>query len=342
MTYCAKLFVILLLLVVHALPAFAQSGNYTSLTFKKSVWTSSSYVGDLSDWVYFDEGNATVLEYRSPESSFSFSAAIRESEDGSNELESLVGATRLGDMFLKLETGGADGQLFNPDNNEPLILPDNKTFKSQLNMLAIGSNWSQGQGVKYGFAWVNLVQPAEIELTYYSVLADAGIVGAPTWAESAVDPEFSNHIVGFWFDIDSLSSFMNGEGTFYSSPTISGNFIRGFALDLEVVVGAYFSDPSLDLSPVLKEAYGLDYEYVESTGLAWTTSYKLAYNLVYRAQDSLAIGLQLGVEGRAVQTLFEIPEDKTISSKDQAIGKIGIGDNDSYQWGPYVRLAVEF
>lgn len=169
--------------------------------------------------------------------------------------------------------------------------------------------------MKYGFAWLNLVQPAEIELTYYSVLADAGIVGAPTWAESAVDPEFSNHILGFWFDIDSLTSFMNGHGTFYSSPTISGNFICGFALDWELVAGMYFSEPGLDLEPLLDEAYGLNYEYVESTGIAWMTSYKLACNLVYKANETLTFGLQLGVEGRAIQTLFEFPEDKTIETK---------------------------
>lgn len=321
---------------------YAQDGNYTSLTLKKSVWSSSSYIGDLSDWVYFGDGSAKVIEYRAPESSFSFTAAIRENEDGSNELESLVGATRIGNAFIKLETGGAEGQLFNPDNLEPLILPENKTFQAQLNMFAIGTTSEKFPGLKYGFAWVNLIQPAEIELTYYTVSADAGFVGAPTWAESAVDPEFSNHIMGFWFDIDSLSSFMKGEGTFYSSPSINGRLITGFALDWELVWGLYFSEPSLDLDPVLKEAYGLNYEYVESTGLAWTNSYKLAYNIVYRADETLAFGMQIGIEGRAIQTLLEFPEDKTISSRDQVIGKIGIGDNDSYQWGPYVRFAMEF
>ena len=325
-----------------SISVFAQDGNYTSLTFKNSVWSSSSYVGDLSDWVYFGDGKATVVEYRAPESSFSLIAAVRENEDGSNELESLVGATRIGNTFLKLETGGAEGQLFNPNKLEPLILPDDKTFQAEFNMLALGTQADNFPGVKYGIAWVNLIQPAEIEITYYSVSANAGFTNAPKWADSAVDSEFSNHIVGFWFDIDSLSSFMNGQGTFYSSPTISGNFIRGFALDWEVVAGVYFSEPSVDLEPVLKEAYGLNYEYVESTGLAWTTSYKLAYNLVYKADETMAVGLQLGVEGRAVQALSDIPEDKTVSSKDQAIGKIGIGDNSSYQWGPYVRLAVEF
>lgn len=334
------LFIILLLMSANAL---SQDGDYTSITFKNSVWSSSSYIGDLSDWVYFGDGKATVVEYRAPESSFSLSAAIRENEDGSNEFESLVGATRIGNAFLKLETGGAEGQLFNPNKLEPLILPQEKTFQAELNMLALGWPSESQPGVKYGVAWLNLIQPAEIELTYYTVLADAGFEDAPTWAESAVDPEFSNHIVGFWLDIDSLSSFMEGKGTFYSKPTISGNFIRGFALDLEVIAGFYFSDPSLDLSPVLQEAYGLNYEYVESSGLGWATSYKLAYNLVYRIEKTLSFGIQLGVEGRAVQTgLFEIPEDKTISARDQVIGKIGIGDNDSYQWGPYIRLAMVF
>lgn len=320
----------------------SQEGNYSSITFKNSVWSSSSYIGDLSDWVYFGDGKATVLEYRAPESSFSFTAAIRKAEDGGSELESLIGATEIGGAFIKVETGGAEGQLFNPDKTVPLILPEDKNFQAELNMFAIGTDSDHLPGVKYGFAWLNLVQPAQIELTYYSVLADAGIVGAPTWAESAVDPEFSNHILGAWLEIDSLTSFMNGQGTFYSSPTRSGNLIRGFALDMELVAGMYFSEPGLDLKPVLDEAYGLNYEYVESTGLAWMISYKFAYNLVYKATDALKFGLQLGVEGRAVQTLFEFPEDKTISSKDQVIGKIGIGDNDSYQWGPYVRLAMEF
>ena len=60
----------------------SQEGNYSSITFKNSVWSSSSYIGDLSDWVYFGDGKATVLEYRAPESSFSFTAAIRKAEDG--------------------------------------------------------------------------------------------------------------------------------------------------------------------------------------------------------------------------------------------------------------------
>lgn len=327
-------------LIAHA--SNAQENSYTSLTFKKSVWTSSSYVGDLADWVYFDEGNARVIEYRAPESSFSISASIRESEDGGNELESLVGATRLGNTFIKLETGGASGQLFNPNKLEPLILPEDKEFEASLNMLAIGKAADKFPGVKYGAAWVHLTQPAQIDLTYYSVLASAGVVGAPKWAESAVDPEFSTHIVGFWFDVDSLSSFMQGQGTFYSNPTISGHFLRGLALDIEMVAGVYFSDPGTDFEPILKEAYGLNYKYVDSTGFAWTVSYKLAYNLVYKPKDDLALGLQVGVEGRALQTLLELTEDESVSTRDEVIGKIGIGDNSSYQWGPYVRLAMEF
>jgi len=335
-------FITLLVAFISFHSVYASDSSYTSLTWKNSVWSSGQYVGDLSEWVYFGKGKATVAEYRAPKSSFSFSTAFRENEDGSTELESIVGAVRIGNGYIKLETGGAEGQLYNPDPTNPLILPEDKTFQTQLNTLAIGWPWRAGSGVKYGLAWVNLVQPAEIDLTYYSVLADAGYVGAPTWAESAVDPEFSNHIVGYWLDIDSLSSFMNGQGTFYSSPTVTDSFIRGFALDIEAVVGYYFSNPGLDLEPILRDAYGLNYEYVESTGLAWNISYKLAYNLVYKLAESNSIGLQLGVEGRAIQVLMEFSEDQQVQSKDQAIGKIGIGDNASYQWGPYVRLAWEF
>jgi len=338
----SRLFMALTLLTWSATSAFSEEGSYTSITLKKSVWSGSSYVGDLSEWVHFHDGNAKVVEYRAPESSFSFSASMRETEDGGNELESLVGATRLGDMFLKLETGGADGQLHNANPDQPVLMPTTKTFTTQFNMLAIGKEWRQDTGVKYGMAWIHLIQPAEIDLTYHSISPGSGSYYSPTWARSTIDPEFSTHIVGGWFDIDSLNSFMKGQGTLYSSPTISGNFIRGFALDWEMVFGLYFSDPGTDLAPTLKEAYGLDYEQVDSTGIGWANTYKIAYNLVYRAQEDLAFGFQMGIEGRALQTIIEFPEDKTVERRDQAIGKIGIGDNSSYQWGPYVRLAMVF
>lgn len=323
--------------------AVSQDGNYTSITFKKSVWSGSSYVGDLSDWVHFHDGNATVVEYRAPESSFSFSAAIREAEDGSNELESLVGATEIGGAYLKIETGGADGQIYNDDPFEPVLMPETQKFTTQLDIVALGTQWKNDTGIKYGMAWVHLKQPAEIDLTYYSIFPDSGGGSfAPSFAHSAIDPEFSTHIIGAWADVDSLNSFMKGQSTIYSSPTISGNFIRGLALDVEIVAGLYFSNPGADLETAIKEKYGLDYEYVDSSGLAWTVSYKLAYNLVYRSQEKLAFGIQIGLEGRALQTLFEIPEDKTVARRDQVIGKIGIGDNDSYQWGPYLRLAMVY
>ena len=331
--------VMLSFLLLVAFNVSAQKGSYTSITFKKSVWSGHSYVGDLGDWVHFHDGNAKVVEYRAPESSFSFSASIRDAEDGSSELESIVGAGRLGNMFLKLETGGADGQIFNPNKQERLLLPEEKTFTTKWNMLAIGTNWLKDTGVKYGMAWIHLTQPAEIDLIYHTVLPGAG---GRVWADSTIDPEYSTHIVGGWFDIDSLNSFMSGQSTLYSNPTISGNFIRGFALDWEMVFGVYFSDPGTDLEPIIKETYGLNYESVESSGIGWSTTYKLAYNFVYRAQEDLAVGLQMGIEGRALQTIMEFPEDKTVERQDQVIGKIGIGDNSSYQWGPYVRLAMVF
>ncbi len=320
---------------------WANEPSYTSITYKQSVWSSSGYVGDLSDWVYFGKGTATVFEYRAPESSFSFTAAVRKNEDGSSELESLVGATRLADTYIKLETGGASGQLFNPNPLEPLIMPKDKTFNSQLNILALGKD-THLAGVKHGMAWVNLVQPAQIDLTYYSVLASAGFTGAPKWADSAIDAEFSNHLLGYWIEVDSLSQFMKGRDSIMSSATKDGNAISGFALDMEIIAGYYFGQSGTDLDSLLEEAYGLNYRYVESQGLGWYVSYKLSYNYAYQFFSDYAAGIQLGIEGRAFQNVFEIPYDETVSSKDEVIGNLGIGDNDSYQWGPYVRVAMEF
>ena len=98
---------IIVLALVFSNDVHAQGGNYSSITFKNSVWSSNSYVGDLSDWVYFGDGKTKVVEYRAPESSFSISAAIRETEDGGNELESLVGATEIGSYFARCDGGRA-------------------------------------------------------------------------------------------------------------------------------------------------------------------------------------------------------------------------------------------
>ncbi len=337
-----SLFITGLILSVMATSSWAQDRKYISHTFKQSVWSSSSYVGDLKKWVYFGKGYANVVEYRDPESSFDFIAAIRTDDNGDTELESVAGSFRIKDTYIKLETGGANGQLHNPDPFEPLILPTDKTFRSSLNILAVGWDSVRYSGVKYGWALANLIQPAQIDLTYYKIMASAESGLSPTWATSAVDAEYSNILIGFWFEIDSLTAAMQKQNTVLSSIDFSGSTAQGFALDVELIAGLYMGEEGSDVGSLMQDAYGLTYSTAPNEGVGWYLSYKWSYNYVQQFLNQYSLGVQVGVEGRVFQTLLQFAYDKEIRAKNQVIGEMGIGDNTSLQWGPYVRFALEF
>jgi len=336
-----KNLLITILLSILATASWGNDKDYTSMTFKRSVWSSSSYVGDLSDWVYFGNGYATVAEYRAPKSSFSLTAAVRQKEDGDSELEALVGSFRLKDGYIKLETGGATGRVYNPDPLEALILPNERNFKSSLNILTFGWDGTT-PGVKYGAGMIQLVQPAEINLTFYALSPGVSSNGSLKWAKSAVDTEFQSYLIGGWFELDSLGEFMRGRETPLSNITVDGPATYGLALDIESIYGIYIVEEGIDMASLMNSAYGMNYRFVESQGLGWYLSYKLAYNYAYRIMSEYSVGLQVGIEGRVFQPLFELPYSEQVSSKNEVIGNMGIGDNTSLQWGPYFRFAWEF
>lgn len=344
-------FLYLSLLVLLTSAALAQDYkelSYSSYAVRNTAWTASQYVGDLKDIVKFDDAIAHVVEFRSSSSSgygLDLAAAIRSNEEGEAELESFFGAIEAGGIFLRLESSGANGYIKPAEKNDRFsskFLIGSRDFDAKYTQLNIGTELESNMGARWGLGYIEVVQPAEIDI--YTVRLSGGFSDQPNYPDALIDPEYTTRLLGLWFDVDNLQAAMHNQSGFALDLTQSGNLHYGPGLTMDVVFGLMSGQSSANLKQIVNDNYGLSLKYDEPVGMGWSISYKLEYIFAYNFPAS-NIGLSLGLEGRALQNFFDTQDltgaSHSVDSANEAVGQFGIGDNTVFHYGPFVRVAWE-
>lgn len=330
---------------VHAYEDY-RGMKFTSYTFKQSSWTEEQYVGDLKDVVNFDDAIAHVFEFRSPQNkdfSIDVSAAIRSTEDGDTELESILGAIEAGGVFFRIESSSAAGYIAPSEggqfNNKYVV--GERGFTAKYQQINIGKSIDSWPSARWGLGYIHAVQPASLSM--YTTDSDGGFSGLPNYPDDIIDPEYNHHLLGVWLEFDNLQAAMHDEEGFLLGMNRAGNFRYGWGLTMDLIFGALASSSDKDLDKIVKDNYGLDLKYDDPYGIGWSITYRLEYIMAYRMPAS-NFGLSLGLEGRAFQGLYSddfFGTSLSIDDGSEAGLQVNPGDNMVLQYGPFIRLAWE-
>lgn len=321
---------------------------YSSYAVRNTAWSADQYVGDLKDVVEFDNAIAHIVEFRSPSNSgysLNLAAGFRSNEEGETELETLFAAIEAGGIFLRLENSGSNGYIKPPEENTRFngkFLIGKRNFDAQYTQLNIGTELENNMGARWGLGYIEVVQPAEIDI--YTARISGGFSDQPNYPDALIDPEYTTRLLGLWFDVDNLQAAMHNQSGFALDLSHSGNLRYGLGLTMDIIFGFMSGKSSADLEKVVNDNYGLSLKYEEPIGIGWSVSYKLEYIFAYSFPAS-NLGLSLGLEGRALQNFFDIQDltgaTHSVDSADEAVGQFGIGDNTVFHYGPFVRIAWE-
>jgi hypothetical protein len=317
-----------------------KSLSYSSYTFKQSSWTPSQYVGDLKDVVEFAGATAHVVEFRSPQNkalSVDVGAALRSNDDGDTEIESLLGAIEAGGIFFRIETSSSPGYI-NPEGGKSRFdkryVIGERGFDAGYTQINIGKSFDHMPSARWGVGYIEATQPAEIDL--YTT-------GSTSYPDVLIDPEYQHQLLGIWIDFDNLQAAMHDDDGFALSMNRRGALRYGWGLTMDILFGLQASKSNQDLEQIVKDNYGLDLKYEDPMGIGWSFTYRLEYILAYRRPDS-NVGLSFGIEGRAFQGIHSADlfgSDDSVDNANEAHGRLGIGDNSIFQYGPFVRVAWE-